>query len=81
MTTNRMFAISVKFEVSKKLSRSESLAQVWHSRYGHLSYSGLKTLLDLDMVKGLPNFKSPTQLCEHYLKGKHQRDSFPRQSR
>jgi len=83
MTTNRMFAISVKSGISQKCfeARSESLAQVWHSRYGHLSYSGLKTLLDLDMVKGLPNFKSPTQLCEHCLKGKHQRDSFPRQSR
>ncbi|MCI26599.1 retrovirus-related pol polyprotein from transposon tnt 1-94 [Trifolium medium] len=56
------------------------LAQVWHSRYGHLSYSGLKTLLEHDMVKGLPSFKPPTELCEHCLKGKHQRDPFPRQS-
>ncbi|RDX85712.1 hypothetical protein CR513_33057, partial [Mucuna pruriens] len=48
--------------------------QVLHSRYGHLSYSGLKTLLEHDMVKGLPTFKSPTQLCEHCLKGKHQKD-------
>jgi len=56
------------------------LAEVWHSRYGHLSYNGLKILLEFDMVKGLPSFKPPTHLCEHCLKGKHQRDPFPRQS-
>ncbi|RDY12787.1 hypothetical protein CR513_02368, partial [Mucuna pruriens] len=33
-----------------------------------------------DIVKGLPIFKSPTQLCEHCPKGKHQRDPFPQQS-
>jgi len=32
------------------------------------------------MVKGLPFFKPATHLCEHCLKGKHQRDPFPRQS-
>jgi len=83
MTTNRIFAIFGKSGVSHNCFEASSMstAHVWHSRYGHLSYSGLRTLLDLDMVKGLPGFKSPTQLGEHCVKGKHQRDSFSRQSR
>ena len=82
MTTNRMFAMSVKSGVSQPCFQASFVppAQVWHSRYGHLSYNGLKTLLEYDIVKGLPSIKSPTQLCEHCLKGKHQRESFPRQS-
>ncbi|RDX75456.1 hypothetical protein CR513_44654, partial [Mucuna pruriens] len=80
MTTNRMFAISLKFGLSRNCFNSMPSTQVWHSRYGHLNYNGLKTLLGHDMVKGLPTFKSPTQLCEHCLKGKHQRDPFPQQN-
>jgi len=83
MAVNRMFAIYGKSIVSHNCFEASSMSttQVWHFHYGHLSYSGLRTLLDLDMVKGMPSFKSPTQLCEHYRKGKHQTDSFPRQSR
>ncbi|RDX73620.1 hypothetical protein CR513_46744, partial [Mucuna pruriens] len=72
--------LSIEMKLSHNYSSSMPPAQVWHSCYGHLSYSGLKTLLEHDMVKGLPTFKSPTQFCEHCLKGKHQRDLFPQQS-
>nr|KYP44585.1 Retrovirus-related Pol polyprotein from transposon TNT 1-94 [Cajanus cajan] len=80
MTTNRMFAVYVKSGVSQPCFQVSSVppAEVWHSRYGHLSYSGLKTLLEFNMVKGLPSLTPPTHLCEHCLKGKHQRDPFPR---
>ncbi|RDY12791.1 hypothetical protein CR513_02366, partial [Mucuna pruriens] len=70
MTTNRMFAIFVKSGLSHNCFSSMPPAQVWHPCYSHLSYNGLKTLLEHDMVKGLPTFKSPTQL-EPCLKGKH----------
>ncbi|RDX62016.1 hypothetical protein CR513_59695, partial [Mucuna pruriens] len=36
-----------------------------------IEMNGLKTLLEHDMVKGLPTFKSPTQLYKHCLKVKH----------
>ncbi|KAI5398269.1 hypothetical protein KIW84_063890 [Lathyrus oleraceus] len=46
-----MFAIHVKSGVSQSCFQVSSVppAQVWHSRYGYLSYSGLKTLMEHDM--------------------------------
>jgi len=82
MTINRMFVVHVKSEISQPCFQVSSAppAKIWHSRYGHLSYSGLRTLLEHDMVKEMPSFKPLTKLCEYCLKGKHQRDYFPQQS-
>lgn len=78
MTTNHMFAISVKYGVSQSYFQVDFVppAQAWHSRYGQLSYNGLKTLMEHDMVKGFPSFKPTSQLCGHCLKGKLQRDQY-----
>ena len=50
---------------------------LWHLRYGHLSFNGLKTLQQKSMVTGLPQIHCPSQLCEECTKGKHHRESFP----
>ena len=44
--------------------------RIWHNRYGHLSYSGMKLLQQKGMVKGLPCFEISSQICEDYLVGK-----------
>nr|AFP55578.1 copia-type polyprotein [Rosa rugosa] len=40
---------------------TEDLAHLWHRRYGHLSYKGLRTLHYKKMVKGLPQVVAPTR--------------------
>ena len=58
----------------------EEGSQLWHNRFGHLSYSGLKTLSSKQMVNGLPNVKVPREICTHCLVGKQHRKPMPRKS-
>lgn len=88
MTTNRMFAMiasSLPQEVidSKPFclyTSSHDVAQLWHCRYGHLSYKGLKKLQDKKMVEGMPQLKFSSRVCEDCLIGKQHRDPIPRES-
>ncbi|KAA0050875.1 putative leucine-rich repeat receptor-like protein kinase [Cucumis melo var. makuwa] len=43
---------------------------IWHLRFGHLNFDGLRLLARKNMVKGLPYIKHPDQLCEGCLHGK-----------
>ena len=57
MTANRMLVImagAVATLTSCFLTSTLDLPQLWHCRYGHLSYKGLKTLHSKNMVHGLP---------------------------
>lgn len=75
MTSNRMFVL-----LSNKHSNNQAVmcfqadtqdsTMLWHRRYGHLSYTGLKTLKNKEMVRGLPNFDEKEVVCIDCLKGK-----------
>ena len=83
MTSNRMFilhAISQPIASTCFNTITEDMGQLWHCRYGHLSFKGLNTLQQKKMVNGLPQLKSPSRLCKDCLVGKQQRHSFPRKS-
>lgn len=83
MSSNRMFilhAISQPIASTCFNTITEDMVQLWHCRYGHLSFKGLKTLQQKKMVDGLPHVKSPSRLCKDCLVGKQQRDSFPKKS-
>lgn len=83
MSANRMFILQA---ISKPITSvcfntiTEDLVQLWHCRYGHLSFTGLKTLQQKAMVNGLPQLKTPSRLCKDCLVGKQHRDSFPKRS-
>ncbi|KAG6383222.1 hypothetical protein SASPL_157029 [Salvia splendens] len=62
MTANRMFVLlsevtnkQIKEEVCLQAT-TKDLAQLWHRRYGHLSYKSLSTLQLKEMERGLPKF-------------------------
>ena len=83
MTLNRMFilpAISQPIASACFNAITEDMVQLWHCRYEHLSFKGLKTLQQKKMVNGLPQLKSPSRLCKACLVGKQQRFSFPRKN-
>ena len=83
MSSNRMFMLlttSLSSVSSCFSTTTEDIAQLWHCRYGHLSFKGLKTLEQKKMVNGLPQLNSPSGLCEDCLVGKQQRDPFPKKS-
>ena len=88
MSINRMFVVIASLAIKEPAAReqncfklvAEDEAQLWHCRYGHLSYKGLKTLYNKKMVRGLPLITAPTKVCEGCMLGKHHRDPFPKQS-
>lgn len=81
MTKNRMFVLNVKTAEVKCLQACvKDPSWIWHMRFGHLNFEGLKMLGEKNMVKGVPNMDHPSQLCEACLLGKHARKSFPKAS-
>ncbi|KAK1433672.1 hypothetical protein QVD17_10587 [Tagetes erecta] len=87
MSANRMFPL---VEQTKEMemetgsgclySDTENIAKLWHDRYGHLSYTGMKKLQQKKMVHGLPSFKVDEEVCTDCLIGKQHKASIPRKS-
>lgn len=79
MTTNQMFPLYLNNTTQSCFSgRLKDEAWLWHFRYGHLNFGGLKTLQQKNMVTGLPQIQSPSQICEECVVGKQHRDHFPK---
>lgn len=77
MTTNRMFPLYLHHTThSCFVTNLKDVAWLWHFRYGNLSFGGLKTLQQKNMVIGLSQFEQPSQLCEECIVSKQHRDSF-----
>ena len=83
MSTNRMFVFHATpmSQVSTCFKTvSEDETHLWHCRYGHLNFKGLKTLQSKKMVTGLPEIRTPSKLCKDCVMGKQQRKSMPKKS-
>lgn len=79
MTANRMFPLYLHHTAHSCFAANfKDIAWLWHFRYGHLSFGGLKTLQQKNMVVGLPQFEQPSQLCEECIVSKQHRDNFPK---
>ncbi|KAL0313353.1 UNVERIFIED_CONTAM: Retrovirus-related Pol polyprotein from transposon TNT 1-94 [Sesamum radiatum] len=59
---------------------AESLTQLWHRRYGHLNYKGLRILLNKEMVRGLPHLSTSNVTCNDCINGKQHRDPISKKS-
>ncbi|RVX01858.1 hypothetical protein CK203_019364 [Vitis vinifera] len=83
MTTNRMFVLlaNVVLETSTCLQIvTEDNSKLWHCRFGHLSYKGLRTLQYKEMVKGLPLLRASTIACNECFVGKQHINAIPKKS-
>jgi hypothetical protein len=79
MTSNRMFPLYMQDQIQTCFStKMHDSTWLWHFRYGHLNFDGLKALQEKNMVTGLPKITCPTELCEECVVGKQPRDSFPK---
>ncbi|KAJ9538612.1 hypothetical protein OSB04_031345 [Centaurea solstitialis] len=83
MSGNRMFyfkaALAIK-TLKCYQTQVEDEATLWHSRFGHLHYTGLRTLACNGMVEGMSIVKTPQKMCVHCLIGKQQREFIPKKS-
>lgn len=78
MTANRMFPLYLQNNIhSCLLAKLKDASWLWHFRYGHLNFDGLRTLKQKNMVFGLPKLEHPEEVCEERVIGKH-RDQFPK---
>ncbi|KAL4388782.1 hypothetical protein GQ457_09G029540 [Hibiscus cannabinus] len=77
MTRNRLFTIDIESgEVKCMKTAIKDDSWLWHLRYGHLGFTGMKLLSKAKMVNGLPEINPPIQLCEACIKGKQHRQRF-----
>lgn len=77
MSTNKMYVLIAetcgnKEEKCLQIDVSNK-TELWHHRYGHLSYKGLLPLHNKEMVVGLPEIQQVKATCEACVKGKQHR--------
>ena len=78
MTKNRMFPLPLQTDLIWSFSAIVMDTNwLWHFRFGHLNFNGLRLLAKKEMVTGLPLLGDFNQLCEGCILGKMHRDSFP----
>lgn len=83
MLANRMFMVLAIMDMKESTyfqTTCKNDNQLWHRRFGHLSFKGLMTLHYKKMVKDLPLLQAPTKVCSDCLVGKQHRDSIPKKS-
>jgi hypothetical protein len=80
MSGNRMFQLKTETSGDQTCFQSsiQDSSWLWHYRFGHLNFSGLKTLQLKKMVKGLPQIEAPSHVCEECVIAKQHRESFPK---
>ncbi|KAE8655248.1 hypothetical protein F3Y22_tig00117034pilonHSYRG01564 [Hibiscus syriacus] len=77
MAKNRMFKLNLRKVRDRCLQvNMEDMALLWHLRFEHLYYGGLKELARKDMVHGLPDMDYIKKFCEGCVLGKQVRNIF-----
>ncbi|TXG69126.1 hypothetical protein EZV62_004061 [Acer yangbiense] len=77
MSSNRLFPLQIKNVQTCLMTKVKDSSWLWHFRYGHLNFGGLRTLQQRNMVTGLPQIATPTQVCEECVVSKQHRNQFP----
>ena len=78
MTANHMFPLYLHNTAHSCFSaKLKDKAWLWHFRYGHLNFGGLKTLQQKNMVMGLPQITTSSQVFEECVVSKQHRNQFP----
>lgn len=62
-------------EIANVAMNFHETSSLWHMRFGHLNFKGLKLLVDRDIVKGMPNV-AELKNCEDCIVGKSVRQPF-----
>lgn len=88
MSANRMFILlnertTASTQLVENCLHTSSLdsTYLWHQRYGHLSYKGLRTLSAKGMVEGLPDLAASNFTCTDCFTGKQHRNIIPSSSK
>lgn len=71
----------VEFGILKKQclnsENKNDKTKLWHKRFGHIGFSNLKRVVELDLVEGIDKLEiKKTQFCESCTNGKMMRNNF-----
>lgn len=85
MSANRMFVLLAESPVAIQEDKCLQIStmdqsKLWHHRYGHLSYKGLRTLYYKRMVNGQPQIAASVVTCDACMKGKQHRTPIKKSS-
>ena len=76
---NRLYKVTMEVESTKCLQLEKvSDSALWHSRLGHVGIYAMKTMMNKEMVTGMPSFGVEKETCASCLMGKQTRASFPK---
>lgn len=80
LASNRTFKVGIQVMEHKCLAAAISQEEwIWHYRFGHLNFKDLRMLERKQMVSGLPQIQTPSELCSDCLESKQARGSFSQQ--
>lgn len=78
MTENKMFPLELScLDDCAMVANVRNESRLWHLRYGHLHFNGLKLLGQKNMVMGLPSIGSVDSVCGGCVYGKQRKLPFP----
>ncbi|KAF8690661.1 hypothetical protein HU200_041034 [Digitaria exilis] len=81
-SANRLYLLRTKIGRPLCLAaRSTISAWLWHERYSHLHFDGLRKLQQHGMVDGLPHLEHVHQLCSNCVTTKLKQSPFPSQAK
>ncbi|KAL3683514.1 hypothetical protein R1sor_001536 [Riccia sorocarpa] len=71
---------SLNRAIQANLTVLDPITRLWHSRMGHIAYSGLHYLSNSGVATGIPKIPLTDSICPDCLWGKHSRHQFPKAS-
>lgn len=78
---NRLYKIVLHASQPVNLLASlEDTTWLWHARLGHINFQIIESMVQRDLVQGVPNIKHPAQVCEGCLVAKQTRQPFPKEA-
>lgn len=83
MTTNRMFLVTTSILISTSTCfkvNVDNLGEIWHKRFGHLSYKNLALLHNKKLVRGFPKLNASSKICTSCMVRKQHREAIPKKS-
>ena len=76
-TSGNMYKMKIDIrEKCNLIKEEEGEAWLWHKRFCHQSFYTLQEMIRGNLVKGLPQFRNPNEVCAHCISGKHSRSPF-----
>ncbi|KAL5554924.1 hypothetical protein UlMin_037160 [Ulmus minor] len=77
MQENRCFPIQWRYAIDTAMKAQVEESWLWHRRFGHFNFHGLKILQQKNIMRDLPTINEMDETCEGCMLGKQHQQPFP----